>query len=172
MTSTPPDESAEPPRESHEAAATAETSAIPADAPPHPAPPTGPPQAGPPPLGPQPYPAPPFAPVYRAPRVPWVNPDRRSHVIGAGVIGALVLLGAGFGIGYASSSSDDHRPGMLRIERGGGPYVPGPPGHFRPGPRNEQFPGNGDGNGRTRLGPGGGQPASPSAATPTPSSTG
>jgi hypothetical protein len=55
--------------------------------------------------------------------VPWVNPDRRFHVIGSSVIAGLVLLGAGFGIGYASSSGG-HGPGPVRMERGGG-FPPG-----------------------------------------------
>ena len=75
--------------------------------------------------------APIFAPVPRAPRVPWVNPDRRSHVIGSALVAALVLLGAGFGIGYASNSDDHGRPGPARMERGGG---------FPPGLRMGRFP--------------------------------
>jgi hypothetical protein len=88
----------------------------------------------------------PFAPVVRPPRVPWVNPDRRSHIVGAGVLGGLVVLAAGFGIGYAVAPSghDGHGPG-LRIERGGayfpGRMVPGPAGQFPvPGNRQHRLP--------------------------------
>src|SRR4051812_15376608 len=99
----------------------------------------------------------PFAPVMRPPRVPWVNPDRRSHILGAGVLGGLVVLAAGFGIGYAVAPSGHHDRGPeLRIERGGGAYFPG---RMVPGPAG-QFPG--PGNRPRRL------PAPvPSAATPT-----
>jgi hypothetical protein len=86
-----------------------------------------PPHSGPPPLGPPPggYPPPPgypppsagWAPVPRPPRVPWVNPDRRLHLVGAAVIAALVLLAGGFGIGYAASSGHDHH-GDMRMDRG------------------------------------------------------
>jgi hypothetical protein len=144
MTSTPPNEPAEPPREPDPAAA--------------PEPPHAPPPA---------VQSAAFAPVARPPRVPWVNPDRRSHVIGAAIIGGLVVLASGFGIGYASSGGHD-RHGPQRMERGGGPHFQGPPGQFRP--RDRQFPG--DGTGRQRVGPRGGQPApSSSAATPTPTNT-
>jgi hypothetical protein len=95
--------------------------------------------------------------------VPWTNPDRRAHIIGSSVIAGLVLLGAGFGIGYASSSGDHGRPGP-RLERGGG---------FPPGLRNGQV-------GRYPIGPlpanrGRGNHPLPGATavspTPAPSST-
>lgn len=126
---------------------------------PYPAPPyAGPHYAGP------PYPQPgPFAPVMRPPRVPWVNPDRRSHIVGAGVLGGLVVLAAGFGIGYAVAPSghDGRGPGM-RIERGG-PYFPG---RMVPGPAG-QFPA--PGNRQRRLpAP---VPSSAAPTTPTPTST-
>jgi hypothetical protein len=93
-----------------------------------------------------------------------VNPDRRSHVIGAAVIGGLVVLAAGFGVGYAASSDDSHH-GPHRMERGG--YFP----RLGPG-QNGQFPGQGNGNGPRRNR--GGLPQLPSTpATPAiPSPTG
>ncbi|MDT4912553.1 MAG: hypothetical protein QOC66_1681, partial [Pseudonocardiales bacterium] len=113
----------------------------------------------------------PFAPVVREPRVPWINPDRRSHLLGAALIGALLVLGAGFGIGYAVAPSDHDRNGPQRFERGG-PNFQGPPGQLAPGRQRGQFPGGGNGYGQ-RNGPGGVQPApSSSGATPAPSTTG
>ncbi len=62
----------------------------------------------------------------RPPRVPWVNPDRRLHLTGAAIVAGLILLGGGFGIGWAASSGGDHHqdfrghygdlrgPGMMR----------------------------------------------------------
>jgi hypothetical protein len=95
----------------------------------------------------------PFAAVPRPPRVPWVNPDRRPHVIGSAIVAALVLLGAGFGIGYAAAPSDHGRygpqhmqPGM-QFQPGQGGIAPGRigkfpgPGKQRPGgPGNAPFP--------------------------------
>ena len=79
-----------------------------------------------------------FAPQPRAPRVPWVNPARRSRLglVAAGA--AVVLFGAGFGIGWAASDGGGrggHRdwmrdPGYLQPYEGGGrQFVP--PGHHR-----------------------------------------
>jgi hypothetical protein len=110
----------------------------------------------------------PFQPVYRPPRAPWVNPARRSHLVGAAVVAGLVLLAAGFGIGYAAAPSGHNGP--QRIERGGG-YLPGQ-GQLRGGPGG-QFPGNGQrqGPGFPRQGPTS-VPATPaSPATPAPSTT-
>jgi hypothetical protein len=50
-----------------------------------------------------------------------VNPDRRGHVIGAAIIAALLVLGAGFGIGYAAAPSGDHHV-VIRPGRG---FLPG-----------------------------------------------
>jgi hypothetical protein len=104
-----------------------------------------------------------FQPVPRAPRVPWVNPDRRSQVVGSSIIAALVLLGAGFGIGYASSSDGHGDSGPARMERGGG-FPPGlregRVGHFPGG----QLPGNHQ-RGMYPL------PATAVPATPAPTST-
>lgn len=93
------------------------------------------PPPGPPPGYPPPYYGPPpgWQPVQR---VPWVNPARRSHVLAAAGVAALVALGAGFGIGWAAApGGGGHGPGM-RIERG----YPGGPGPYGPHP-NRPFPG-------------------------------
>jgi hypothetical protein len=88
-----------------------------------------------------------------------VNPERRSHILGAGILAGLVLLAAGFGIGYGVAPSGHGRHGDMRMERGG--YFPG---RMLPG---GQFPGNG----QRRL-PGAPVPTSPAVpATPTPTST-
>ncbi|MFN2562984.1 MAG: hypothetical protein ABR571_17035 [Jatrophihabitans sp.] len=97
-----------------------------------------------------------------------MNPDRRTHILGAGILGGLVVLAAGFGIGYAVAPSGHHERGpMMRFERGGAYF----PGHMVPGPAG-QFPA--PGNGRRRLLPGA-PPASASTSaaptTPTPTST-
>jgi hypothetical protein len=76
-----------------------------------------------------------------------VNPDRRSHVLGAAIIAALILLGGGIGIGYAVAPSGHGRPGPQRFERGDGnrpgqrfgpigqaPGAQRPGGGQRPGP--------------------------------------
>lgn len=164
MTSQPPDDP-HPPQSGglSEPAPVAPPSPGPAKAPmpspadPSPLPPTG--AAVPPP------PAPPmFQPVPRPPRVPWVNPARRSHLAGAALAGAIVLLGAGFGIGYAASPDDHGRGGSMRMERGGG----FPPGHRdgRLGPfPGRQFPGN------RPNGPGPLPGASVAPSTPVPTGT-
>jgi hypothetical protein len=160
MTSTPPENpppaSPDQPSSSAPEASTVEHSAVP---------PTGPGGAypgGPHPGGPYgSYGQHPFAPVAREPRVPWVNPERRSHILGAGILAGLVLLAAGFGIGYGVAPSGHGRHGDMRMERGG--YFPG---RMLPGPGG-QFPGNG----QRRL-PGAPAPTSPAVpATPTPTST-
>ena len=95
-------------------------------------------------LPPQPAPVAPsaqhdvFAAQPRAPRVPWVNPARRSRLglVAAGA--AVVLFGAGFGIGWASSDGGGHNghrdwmryPGYLQPYEGGGRQF-APPGHHR-----------------------------------------
>jgi hypothetical protein len=100
-------------------AAAQETSQVPAAAPP---PPFAPP------------PAPWLAPVARAPRVLWVNPARRSHVAGTAAIAGLVLLGAGFGIGWAASDGGhDHGGPGYRLQIG--------PANFPNGPLRGHFPG-------------------------------
>lgn len=91
-----------------------------------------------------PPPAPPsaaspaFAPV---PRVPWVNPDRRGHLAATGVAAAVLLLAAGFGIGYAAAPDHGNHyrhvrmhPGMLRQAPNlypGPRYLPKPRGGIR-----------------------------------------
>lgn len=83
-----------------------------------------------------------FAAQPRAPRVPWVNPARRSRLglVAAGA--AIVLFGAGFGIGWASSGGGGHdgpRGGWMHRMPGFGyqqPYEGGgrqfvPPGRHR-----------------------------------------
>ena len=105
-----------------------------------------------------------FAPV---PREPWVNPSRRGHLAGIGVVGALVCLGAGIGIGVAISGNDhgDRRHPIVMLPGRGYGYAPaiyGPHGRLGLWPVPGQ-PGSGDqGNG--------GVPSVPSP--PTPSSTG
>ncbi|TAM91468.1 MAG: hypothetical protein EPN43_04180 [Jatrophihabitans sp.] len=91
-----------------------------------------------------PYAAPyPFVPQPRTPRVPWVNPARRSRLVAAAVGAAVVLFGAGFGIGWGVSGNGGEHPGWERMMpgygyehpfrqngpfggplRGNGPYAP------------------------------------------------
>ena len=88
------------------------------------------------------------------PRVPWVNPQRRSQLALGAVVAGLVLLGAGFGIGYAAApSGPDH--GVMRIQGGYPPRLVGPYGRLP----NRQFPG------------GPRRPAPSRASTPTPTPT-
>jgi hypothetical protein len=55
-----------------------------------------------------------FAPVPRPPRVPWLNPARRTQFAGSAIVAAVLLIGAGFGIGYAvGGSKDDDGHGMM-----------------------------------------------------------
>lgn len=79
-----------------------------------------------------------FAPQQRAPRAPWVNPARRSKLTAVAVGAAVVLFGAGFGIGWAASDGGGghggHRdwmrhPGYMQPYQGGPRFVP--PGHQR-----------------------------------------
>jgi hypothetical protein len=129
-----------------------------------PPPPAEPPaaQPGPPPGPPWPpdgyqYP---FAPVYRAPRTPWVNPARRGHVVAAAIVGALIFGGGGLAIGHALASHDDHavRHGVVRIGPDEG--IQGGPGLGR-----GQFPRPPDGSRRQR-------PNIPAPSAPVPSPTG
>ena len=129
-----------------------------AETPPPPPPAAAAPAAPPPgpPMGADPGYA--FAPVARPPRVPWVNPARRAHVVGVAAAGALVLLGAGIGIGFAASGDGHHRGGIYRMElRPGFRQLEEPPGRviYRIPPR---FPGSRQ------------FPTAP-AATPSPSAT-
>jgi hypothetical protein len=78
------------------------------------------------PYGPPPQYADPFVPVSRAPRVPWVNPVRRTHVVVAAVAGALIFGGAGVAVGYAIAP-DGHHGATFR----NGPVI---------GPDGEQLP--------------------------------
>jgi hypothetical protein len=156
--SNPPEEGTEdapPPEPPAAAAETAPPAAPPPpqDAPPGPAvPPPGQPW---PPAG-YPYP---FAPVYRAPRTPWVNPARRGHVAAAAIVGALVFGGGGLAIGHALADHGDHhgRQGVVRIGPG--------EGMNGPGVGRGQFP-------RRQIGPRQQRPNPPSPSAPTPSPTG
>lgn len=92
-------------------------------------------------FGGPPYPPgmsyPPFAPVARPPRMPWVNPARRGLVAGIAAAVAVVLLGGGIGIGIAIAPSGNHHG--PRFERGDGGYPGLHPGQFGRLP-NAQFP--------------------------------
>lgn len=104
----------------------------PAPPPPPAAPAADPPHAGPPHAGPPPGWGGPFAMV---PRVPWVNPQRRSEFVLGAIIAGLVVLGAGFGIGYAVAPSGSGH-GVTRIQGGYPPRLVGPYGRLP----NRQFP--------------------------------
>jgi hypothetical protein len=136
-----------------------------------------PPAAPPPAAAPPPIPSAAFGPAASAPaaftpvpREPWVNPSRRRHIAGVGLVAALACLGAGIGIGLAISG-DDHpdrgrHPIVMLPGRGAGygPAMYGPHGRFGVwpmphGPYGRPIP----------HGPGG-EPASP--VSPAPSSTG
>lgn len=82
------------------------------------------------------YPPPgsPFAPVARAPRTPWVNPDRRVQVVVAAIVGALVFGGGGVLVGHALTSNGHDRDGVGRIQVGPKVRPPGFPGYRVPGP--------------------------------------
>jgi hypothetical protein len=100
--------------------------------------------------------------VPQTPKAPWVNPDRKRHLLAAAIIAALVLVGAGFGIGYAAAPSGDHGD---RIHRG---YFPGerigvaPGGRLPDGPFPHRFP---------NRGPASSSSSAPSATPSTPSSS-
>jgi hypothetical protein len=121
-----------PPQEGTEGAPPPENPAPAAEAAPPAAPP--PPQDLPPvPAGPpgQPWPPTgypyPFAPVYRAPRTPWITPARRGQVAAAAIVGALVFAGGGLVIGHAVADRGDIqvRHGVVGIEPGRGMDGPG-----------------------------------------------
>jgi hypothetical protein len=90
-----------------------------------------------------------FAALPRPPRVPWVNPARRGHLAGAAAGAAVLLLAAGFGIGYAVAPAGDdghgHRfgdgygPALHGRLLPGIPGMPGMPG-IRPGDRDRPYP--------------------------------
>ncbi|MEO9108790.1 MAG: hypothetical protein ABI368_01065, partial [Jatrophihabitantaceae bacterium] len=88
-----------------------------------------------------------FAPIARPPRAPWVNPDRRWHVLAVAVVSALILLGGGIAIGAAANGGHGSRSGVARIERGGHRAGPDNPGGVRRGP------GFGDGNANGKVQP-------------------
>jgi hypothetical protein len=83
--------------------------------------------AAPPPQVPQyAQPADPFAPIPRAPKSPWIAPQRKGAVIGISVAAGLALLLAGGVIDRVAFDDNDH-PG--RSVQFGGPgyrYLPGP----------------------------------------------
>ena len=113
---------------SDESAGTPAPGAPPPDEAPAP-PPSAPPPVPPPSAAPPP---PWLAPVPRAPRVLWINPARRVHVIGAAAVAGLVLLGAGIGIGWGTSGDGHDHRGGYRLELG--------PGYFPQGPRGALLP--------------------------------
>lgn len=83
------------------------------------------------------YPPPgsPFAPVARAPRTPWVNPDRRVQVVVAAIVGALVFGGGGVLVGHALTANGHDRDGVGRVRLGPDVRPPGfGPGYRVPGP--------------------------------------
>jgi hypothetical protein len=105
-----------------------------------------------------------FAPIPRAPRIPWVNPARRGHVLAAAIVAALVLLGGGIGIGAAIGSGGHHRHGPEQMYRGGyGPGMQGGGIYVVPG-RPMPYPGK-------KLRRHMQLPAVSTPATPSPSST-
>jgi hypothetical protein len=122
--------------------------------------PAGPPPGQHYPFGPAPQPYP-FAPVYRAPREPWVNPARRAGVAGLAAAALLLAIGRGVLIGWAAFSGGGHehrmyQDGYGRMYRAPDGYAPGIPGHPR------LHPGK----------PGGKQPGvSPTSPAPKPSPT-
>jgi hypothetical protein len=71
-------------------------------------PPEEPAPPAPPPASPRPSPPQPGHPFLPVARIPWINPDRRGHLAATAIVAALVLLLAGFGIGYAVAP-DNHR---------------------------------------------------------------
>jgi hypothetical protein len=76
--------------------------------------------------------------------MPWVNPVRRNQFVGSAIVASLLLVGAGFGIGYAVGGSDDndHGPGRMYPGR----YMPYDmrdhmgKQRFLPMPRPSKFP--------------------------------
>jgi hypothetical protein len=86
-----------------------------------------PPQPGYQPYPPHAYGLPPgaFAPV---PREPWFNPAHRTRIGLIAALLALVLLGAGFGIGYGVAPGGGHH--VERIGIFPGRYAVGPDGGF------------------------------------------
>jgi hypothetical protein len=125
-----------------------------------------------------------FAPVPRRPRLPWINPARRGLITAVGVVTALVLFGAGIGVGVAIGDDGHHRNGPGPFQRVGDGQ--GGAEQFQPGqgvPR--RVPGLGGGAPGTvtvvpnpnrpnqRINPpaGSGQPAPTVTVTVTPTST-
>jgi len=102
----------------------------------------------------------PFAAVPRGPRVPWVNPARRGHLVAAAVVGALAFGGGGLLVGHALTDRGDHRGGVSRFEDG-----PGAGGH---GFGREHHPREGDRPPHIGPhGPGGAGPALTPSGSPT-----
>jgi hypothetical protein len=115
--------------------------------------------------GPPPYSAPyayPFAPRVRE---PWVNPAKRGVFSLVAVIVAIVLLGGGFAVGAAAVHQHDGNHSVQMR-----PFQGGQPGFRAPQNRqNGQRPGFKPGTGR--LPRPGIRQATPTAATPAPSSS-
>ena len=108
--------------------------ADPAEAPaPPPEAPTPPPAAPEPPPAPGMFGPPPpgyaFAPVARAPRVPWVNPARRTQVVLTSLVAAAVI----FFIGLAGGWAIHHDGSVGRAPFKYGRAFPGPTGPGFPG---------------------------------------
>ena len=149
MTTPPPDDqptAAVPtPEPAEPTAPAAEPTAPPTEgAAPHPS--TGVSQPYPP--GPPPGQPYPFAPVYRAPREPWVNPARRAGVAGLAAAALLLAIGLGVLIGWAAFGGDGHEHRMRdggygRMYRAPDGYPPKIPGHprMRPGQPGGKLPG-------------------------------
>ena len=58
-------------------------------------------------------------------REPWVNPRKRAPLATVAAVAALVLLGAGIGIGAAAVGGNDYSHGWMRYERNGYRGFPG-----------------------------------------------
>jgi hypothetical protein len=96
----------------------------------------------------------PFAPVARAPKTPWIAPQRKPAVIAIAIAAAVVLLLVGGVSGWAIfDTGNGHPTRNVQFDRPG----------FGNGPR--MFPRGPDGNGRRVI------PRIPGTPTPSPSTT-